>query len=179
MQAAKRHIPHFTYVDEVDVTALEQTRSMMNADRGGAPKLTLLPFLITGMCRALADYPQINARYDDEANVVTRSGAVHMGMATQTDNGLAVPVIRNAEGRSVWDLAAEILRLADATRAGKATREELSGSTITNSRHGPMGGLVSTPVINRSEVAITRGKPGKGGAGGGEGRRRRGKEGSS
>lgn len=154
MQAAKRHIPHFTYVDEVDVTALEQTRAMMNADRGGNPKLTLLPFLITGMCRVLADYPQINARYDDEANIITRSGAVHMGMATQTDNGLAVPVIRDAQDKSVWQLAAEILRLADATRAGKATREELSGSTITISSLGPMGGIVSTPVINRPEVAI-------------------------
>ena len=154
MQEAKRRIPHFTYVDEVDVTALEATRAMMNADRGGNPKLTLLPYLITAMCRVLPDYPQINARYDDEANVVTRSGAVHMGMATQTDNGLAVPVIRNAEGLDVWGLAQEILRLADATRAGKATREELSGSTITISSLGPMGGVVSTPVINRPEVAI-------------------------
>jgi len=154
MQEAKRRIPHFTYVDEVDVTALEQTRAMMNADRGGNPKLTLLPFLITGMCRILADYPQINARFDDEAGVVHRSGAVHMGMATQTDNGLAVPVIRNAEGRDVWGLAREILRLAEATRAGKASRDELSGSTITISSLGPMGGVVSTPVINRPEVAI-------------------------
>jgi len=154
MQEAKRRIPHFTYVDEVDVTALEATRAMMNADRGGNPKLTLLPYLITAMCRVLPDYPQINARYDDEANVVTRSGAVHMGMATQTDNGLAVPVIRNADGLDVWGLAREILRLADATRAGKATREELSGSTITISSLGPMGGVVSTPVINRPEVAI-------------------------
>jgi 2-oxoisovalerate dehydrogenase E2 component (dihydrolipoyl transacylase) len=154
MQEAKRRIPHFTYVDEVDVTALEQTRAMMNADRGGNPKLTLLPFLITGMCRILADYPQINARFDDEAGFVHRSGSVHMGMATQTDNGLAVPVIRNAEGRDVWDLAREILRLAEATRAGKASRDELSGSTITISSLGPMGGIVSTPVINRPEVAI-------------------------
>ncbi|HEY5722934.1 MAG TPA: dihydrolipoamide acetyltransferase family protein [Allosphingosinicella sp.] len=154
MQEAKRRIPHFTYVDEVDVTALESTRAMMNADRGGNPKLTLLPYLITAMCRVLPDYPQINARYDDEANVVTRSGAVHMGMATQTDSGLAVPVIRNAEGLDVWGLAREILRLADATRAGKASREELSGSTITISSLGPMGGVVSTPVINRPEVAI-------------------------
>ena len=154
MQEAKRRIPHFTYVDEVDVTALEQTRAMMNADRGDQPKLTLLPFLIVAMCRVLADYPQINARFDDEAGIVTRSGAVHMGMATQTDNGLAVPVIRNADGRDVWGLAAEILRLAEATRAGKASREELSGSTITISSLGPMGGIVSTPVINRPEVAI-------------------------
>ena len=154
LQEAKRRIPHFTYVDEVDVTALEQTRAMMNADRGGNPKLTMLPFLITGMCRTLADYPQINATFDDDAGVIHRSGAVHMGMATQTDNGLAVSVIRNAESRDVWDLAREVLRLAEATRAGKATREELSGSTITISSLGPMGGLVSTPVINRPEVAI-------------------------
>lgn len=154
MQEAKRRIPHFTYVDEVDVTALEQTRAMMNADRGGNPKLTLLPFLITAMCRVLPDYPQINARFDDDAGVVHRSGAVHMGMATQTDNGLAVPVIRDAQNRDVWDLAREILRLADATRAGKASRDELSGSTITISSLGPMGGIVSTPVINRPEVAI-------------------------
>ena len=105
MQEAKRRIPHFTYVDEVDVTALEATRAMMNADRGSNPKLTLLPFLITGMCRTLPDFPMLNARYDDEANVIHRSGAVHMGMATQTDSGLAVAVIRDAEGRDVWDLA--------------------------------------------------------------------------
>ena len=154
MQEAKRRIPHFTYVDEVDVSALEQTRAMMNADRGGNPKLTLLPFLITAMCRVLPDYPQINARFDDDAGIVRRSAAVHMGMATQTDNGLAVPVIRNAERRDVWQLAAEILRLAEATRAGKAARDELSGSTITISSLGPMGGIVSTPVINRPEVAI-------------------------
>ena len=154
MQETKRRIPHFTYVDEVDVTALEQTRAMMNADRGGNPKLTLLPFLIAAMTRTLASYPQLNAHYDDEANILTRYGAVHMGVATQTDNGLAVPVIRNAERHDLWGLAGEILRLAEATRAGKAMREELTGSTITISSLGPMGGLVSTPVINRPEVAI-------------------------
>src|SRR3546814_214046 len=106
------------------------------------------------MCRTLPDFPMLNARYDDEANVIHRSGAVHMGMATQTDNGLSVAVIRDAQDRSVWDLAKEIARLAEATRAGKASREELSGSTITISSLGPMGGLVSTPVINRPEVAI-------------------------
>ncbi|HEV2745742.1 MAG TPA: 2-oxo acid dehydrogenase subunit E2 [Allosphingosinicella sp.] len=154
MQEAKRRIPHFTLVEEYDVTALEQTRAMMNADRGGNPKLTMLPFLITAMARTLADYPQINARYDDEAQLITRSGAVHMGMATQTPNGLMVPVIRNAERRTIWDLAGEILRLAEAARTGKASREELSGSTITLSSLGPMGGITSTPVINRPEVAI-------------------------
>jgi 2-oxoisovalerate dehydrogenase E2 component (dihydrolipoyl transacylase) len=154
MAEAKRRIPHFTLVEEYDVTALEQTRAMMNADRGGNPKLTMLPFLIAAMARTLADYPQINATYDDEAQVITRSGAVHMGMATQTPNGLMVPVIRNAERRTLWDIAAEILRLSEAARAGKAARDELSGSTITISSLGPMGGVTSTPVINRPEVAI-------------------------
>jgi len=154
MQEAKRRIPHFTLVEEYDVTALEQTRAMMNADRGDGPKLTLLPFLIVAMAKTLADYPQINATYDDEAQVIARSGAVHMGMATQTPNGLMVPVIRNSESRDVWSIAAEILRLAEAARTGKAAREELSGSTITISSLGPMGGITSTPVINRPEVAI-------------------------
>jgi 2-oxoisovalerate dehydrogenase E2 component (dihydrolipoyl transacylase) len=154
MAEAKRRIPHFTYVEEVNVTALEQTRSMMNEDRGGNPKLTMLPFLITAMCRTLPDFPMINARYDDEANVIHRSGAVHMGMATQTDSGLSVAVIRDAQSRDIWGLASEIARLAEATRTGKASREELSGSTITISSLGPMGGIVSTPVINRPEVAI-------------------------
>jgi 2-oxoisovalerate dehydrogenase E2 component (dihydrolipoyl transacylase) len=154
MQEAKRRIPHFTLVEEFDVTALEQTRAMMNADRGGNPKLTMLPFLVTAMCRVLPDYPQINARYDDDAQVITRSGAVHMGMATQTPNGLMVPVIRNAETLSIWDIARQIVRLAEAARTGKAARDELSGSTITISSLGPMGGITSTPVINRPEVAI-------------------------
>jgi 2-oxoisovalerate dehydrogenase E2 component (dihydrolipoyl transacylase) len=154
MQEAKRRIPHFTLVEEYDVTSLEQTRAMMNADRGSNPKLTMLPFLIAAMARTLADYPQINATYDDEAQVITRSGAVHMGMATQTPNGLMVPVIRNAERRGLWEIAAEILRLSEAARTGKAGRDELSGSTITISSLGPMGGITSTPVINRPEVAI-------------------------
>jgi 2-oxoisovalerate dehydrogenase E2 component (dihydrolipoyl transacylase) len=154
MQEAKRRIPHFTLVEEYDVTALEQTRSMMNSDRGGNPKLTLLPFLITAMARTLADYPQINTRYDDDENLLHRSGAVHMGMATQTPNGLMVPVIRNADRLSIWDIGREILRLSEAARTGKASREELSGSTITISSLGPMGGIASTPVINRPEVAI-------------------------
>jgi 2-oxoisovalerate dehydrogenase E2 component (dihydrolipoyl transacylase) len=154
MAEAKRRIPHFTLVEEYDVTALEQTRAMMNADRGSNPKLTMLPFLITAMARTLADYPQINATYDDDAQVITRHGAVHMGMATQTANGLMVPVIRNAERRSLWEIAAEILRLSEGARTGKAAREELSGSTFTISSLGPMGGITSTPVINRPEVAI-------------------------
>ena len=154
MQEAKRRIPHFTLVEEYDVTALEDTRAMMNGDRGSNPKLTLLPFLITAMARALPDWPMLNATYDDEANVITRHGALHLGMATQTPNGLMVPVIRDAQGLSVWQLAGEIVRLAEAARSGKATREELSGSSITLSSLGPMGGITSTPVINRPEVAI-------------------------
>jgi len=154
MQEAKRRIPHFTLVEEFDVTALEETRAMMNADRGSNPKLTLLPFLITAMARTLPDFPMLNATYDDDANVITRHGALNLGMATQTPNGLMVAVIRDAQSRNVWDLAREIVRLADAARSGKATREELSGSSITLSSLGPMGGITSTPVINRPEVAI-------------------------
>jgi 2-oxoisovalerate dehydrogenase E2 component (dihydrolipoyl transacylase) len=154
MQEAKRRIPHFTLVEEFDVTALEETRAMMNADRGSNPKLTLLPFLITAMAKALAEWPMLNATYDDDANVITRHGAVQMGMATQTPNGLMVPVIRNAQSLSVWQIASEILRLSDAARTGKAARDELMGSTISISSLGPMGGITSTPVINRPEVAI-------------------------
>jgi 2-oxoisovalerate dehydrogenase E2 component (dihydrolipoyl transacylase) len=154
MQEAKRRIPHFTLVEEFDVTALEETRAMMNADRGSNPKLTLLPFLITAMAKTLPDFPMLNATYDDEANVITRHGALNLGMATQTPNGLMVAVIRDAQAKSVWALAREIVRLADAARSGKATREELAGSSITLSSLGPMGGIASTPVINRPEVAI-------------------------
>jgi 2-oxoisovalerate dehydrogenase E2 component (dihydrolipoyl transacylase) len=154
MQEAKRRIPHFTLVEEFDVTALEETRAMMNKDRGSNPKLTLLPFLITAMGRALPDWPMLNATYDDDANVITRHGALNLGMATQTPNGLMVAVIRDAQSKNVWELAGEILRLAEAARSGKATREELSGSSITLSSLGPMGGITSTPVINRPEVAI-------------------------
>jgi 2-oxoisovalerate dehydrogenase E2 component (dihydrolipoyl transacylase) len=154
MAEAKRRIPHFTLVEEFDVTALEETRAMMNADRGNQPKLTLLPFLITAMARAVADWPMLNATFDDDAMVLTRHGAIHLGMATQTDGGLMVPVIRDAQAKSVWQLASEILRLAEAARSGKASRDELSGSTITLSSLGPMGGITSTPVINRPEVAI-------------------------
>lgn len=154
MQEAKRRIPHFTLVEEFDVTALEETRAMMNRDRGSNPKLTLLPFLIMAMSRALADWPMLNATYDDDNNVITRHGAVHMGMATQTPNGLMVPVIRNSEALGAWQIASEILRLSEAARTGKAARDELMGSTITISSLGPMGGITSTPVINRPEVAI-------------------------
>ncbi len=154
MAAAKRAIPHFTYVDEIDVTALEAMRADLNANRGGRPKLTLLPFLIVAMCRTLPDFPMLNARYDDEAGVVTRSGRVHLGMATQTDAGLTVPVIRDAQDRNVWQLAAEITRLAEAARAQKLTPQEMGGGTITVTSLGPLGGIATTPVINRPEVAI-------------------------
>ncbi len=158
MAASKRHIPHFTYVEECDVTELEQARAQLNgasASSGGErPKLTLLPLLIAALCRALPDYPMLNARYDDEANAVTRHGTVHLGMATATPAGLMVPVIRNAQGLNLWQLAAEIVRLSQASRDGSARSEELSGSTITVSSLGPLGGIASTPVVNRPEVAI-------------------------
>lgn len=154
MAASKRNIPHFAYVEECDVTDLEKLRGDLNANRGGKPKLTLLPLLIVAVCRALPKYPMLNARYDDEANVVTRHGAVHLGMATMTDAGLMVPVIRDAQGKNLWQLAAEILRLSEAARDGKAKSEELSGSTFTLTSLGPLGGIASTPVINRPEVAI-------------------------
>ncbi len=155
MQEAKRRIPHFTLVEAFDVTALEDTRAMMNRDRSpGQPKLTLLPFLITAMARAIPQWPTLNATYDDAANVITRHGAVHMGIATQTPGGLMVPVIRNAHALSVWDIATEVLRLSEAARTGKATREELSGASITLSSLGPMGGITSTPVISPPQVAI-------------------------
>ncbi|MDQ0248864.1 2-oxoisovalerate dehydrogenase E2 component (dihydrolipoyl transacylase) [Sphingomonas kyeonggiensis] len=154
MAASKRAIPHFTYVDEIDVTALEAMRGDLNDNRGARPKLTMLPFLIVAICRALPDFPMINARYDDEAGVVTRHGRVHLGMAAQTDAGLMVPVIRDAQDRNVWQLATEISRLAEAARTGKAKSEELSGSTLTVTSLGPLGGIATTPVINRPEVAI-------------------------
>ncbi|WP_157215531.1 dihydrolipoamide acetyltransferase family protein [Flavisphingomonas formosensis] len=154
MAASKRAIPHFTYVEEIDVTKLEALREDLNDTRGDKPKLTLLPLLIVALCKTLPDFPMINARYDDEAGVVTRHGAVHLGMATQTDAGLMVPVIRDAQDRNIWQLASEIRRLAEAARGGKAKSEELSGSTLTLTSLGPLGGIVTTPVINRPEVAI-------------------------
>lgn len=154
MAAAKRHIPHFTYVEEIDVTALEAMRADLNGARGQRPKLTMLPLLIVAICKTIPDFPMINARYDDEAGVVTRHGRVHLGMATQTDAGLMVPVIRDAQDRNIWQLAAEITRLAEAARSGKAKSEELSGSTLTVTSLGPLGGIATTPVINRPEVAI-------------------------
>jgi 2-oxoisovalerate dehydrogenase E2 component (dihydrolipoyl transacylase) len=154
MQAAKRHIPHFTYVEEIEVTKLEELRADLNANRGNRPKLTMLPLLITAICRTLPQFPMINARYDDEAGVVHRSGTVNLGMAAQTDAGLMVPVIRSAESMNVWQLASEISRLAEAARTGKAKSEEMSGGTLTITSLGPLGGIATTPVINRPEVAI-------------------------
>ena len=154
MAASKRAIPHFTYVDEINVTELEDMRGDLNANRGDRPKLTLLPLMIVAICKAVPVFPMINARYDDEAGIVTRHGAVHLGMATQTDAGLMVPVIRDAQSMNVWQLAREITRLADAARSGKAKSEELSGSTLTITSLGPLGGIATTPVINRPEVAI-------------------------
>ncbi len=154
MAASKRNIPHFSYVEEVDVTDLETMRAQLNANRGNRPKLTILPLLITAICKTLPDFPMINARYDDEAGLVTRHGAVHLGMATQTDAGLMVPVIRDAQGKNLWQLAREISRLAEAARDGKAKSEELQGGTLTVTSLGPLGGVATTPVINRPEVAI-------------------------
>ncbi len=155
MQEAKRRIPHFAYVEEVDVTELEALRQHLNATHGkDRGKLTLLPLLIRALTRTLPAFPQINARFDDDAGEVHRHAAVHLGMATQTPNGLIVPVIRHAEARSLWDLSAEITRLSTAAKAGKAAARELSGSTITITSLGALGGIVTTPVINHPEVAI-------------------------
>jgi 2-oxoisovalerate dehydrogenase E2 component (dihydrolipoyl transacylase) len=154
MAASKRNIPHFTYVDEIDVTQIEAMRADLNANRGSKPKLTLLPMLIVAICKTIPQFPMLNARFDDEAGVVTRYGSVHLGMATQTDAGLMVPVIRDAQDRNIWQLAMEISRLADAARNGTAKSEELSGSTLTVTSLGPLGGIATTPVINRPEVAI-------------------------
>jgi len=154
MTASKRHIPHFTYVEEFDVTKLETLRGDLNADRGDRPRLTILPFLITAICKAIPAFPMINARYDEDAGIVTRAGAVHLGIATQTNSGLMVPVLRNAETRNLWQMASEISRLSEAARSGKAKSEELSGSTLTVTSLGALGGIATTPVINRPEVAI-------------------------
>jgi len=154
MQDALR-IPHFTYVEEIDVTELEALRARLNAERGRARgHLTVLPFLMRAIVLAVRSFPQLNARYDDAQGIVTRIAAVHIGIATQTDGGLLVPVVRHAEALDLWASAAEVARLADAARGGKARREELSGSTITITSLGPRGGIVTTPIINPPEVAI-------------------------
>jgi 2-oxoisovalerate dehydrogenase E2 component (dihydrolipoyl transacylase) len=155
MSAAKRNIPHFAYVEEVDVTELEALRQHLNARLGkGAPSLTYLPFLVAALVRVLEDFPQCNALHDAERNVIIRHRAVHVGIATQTPDGLKVPVVRNAEARALADLAAEIRRVSEAARSNKATRDELVGSTITVTSLGRLGGIASTPVINAPEVAI-------------------------
>lgn len=155
MQDAKRRIPHIAYVEECDLTELENLRAEMNAGRReGQPKLTLLPFLIRALVRVLPEFPQINARYDDDAGVLHKFEGVHIGIATQTPGGLMVPVVHHAEARNIWDCARELARVSGAAKAGTATREEMSGSTITLTSLGALGGIASTPVINHPEVAI-------------------------
>jgi len=153
MQEAKRQIPHFAYVEEVDVTELEALRGRLNAKKE-RPRLTLLPFLMRAMVIALRDFPQVNAHFDDTAGVLKRHGAVHIGIATQTEAGLMVPVVRHAQDLDLWASAAEVARVAEAARSGKATRDDLTGSTITLTSLGALGGIVSTPIINHPEVAI-------------------------
>jgi 2-oxoisovalerate dehydrogenase E2 component (dihydrolipoyl transacylase) len=155
MQEAKRHIPHFAYVEEVDVTELEALRARLNGKQNaGRPRLTLLPFLMRAVASAVRDFPQLNAHFDDTAGVLTRYGAVHIGIATQTSSGLMVPVVRQAQALDLWASASEVARVAEAARKGRATRDELTGSTITISSLGALGGIVSTPIINAPEVAI-------------------------
>lgn len=155
MQAAKRHIPHITYVEEVDATDLEALRQHLNANRRkDQPKLTLLPFFVRALIKAVPHHPQMNARYDDEAGVLTQYEGLHLGIATQGPNGLLVPVLRHAEALDLWRCAAEIARVTQAARDGTATRDELQGSTLTLTSLGPLGGITHTPVINWPEVAI-------------------------
>jgi 2-oxoisovalerate dehydrogenase E2 component (dihydrolipoyl transacylase) len=155
MQESKRRIPHYTYVEELDVTEIEGLRTHLNSKWGDSrAHLTLLPFLVRAVVLAVRDFPMVNARFDDEAGVLTRHAAVHVGIATQTPAGLVVPVLRDAQTHDLWSSATEIARLADSARSGKAVRDELSGSTITITSLGKLGGIVSTPVINHPEVAI-------------------------
>ena len=155
MQDSKRRIPHFAYVEETDVTALEDLRAHLNATRKpDQPKLTILPFIMRALILAIRDFPQMNARFDDDNGVVRRYGAAHLGIATQTENGLIVPVVRHAEANDLWTNANEVKRLAEAARSGTAKRDELQGSTITITSLGPLGGVVTTPVINHPEVGI-------------------------
>ena len=155
MQNSKRRIPHYAYVEEVDMTELEELRAHLNATKKSEqPKLNVLPFLMRALVRVLPEFPQINARFDDEAGVVQRIAAVHIGIATQTANGLLVPVVRHAEARDLWDAANEVARVAALARDNKASTEDLTGSTITITSLGTLGGVVTTPVINHPEVAI-------------------------
>ncbi|RWF38478.1 MAG: 2-oxo acid dehydrogenase subunit E2, partial [Mesorhizobium sp.] len=155
MSLAKSRIPHITYVEEIDVSALEELRATLNKEkRADRPKLTLLPFLMRAMVKAIAEQPNLNSLFDDEAGIIHQHEGIHIGIAAQTPNGLVVPVVKHAEARDLWDSAAEVNRLADAAKAGTASREELSGSTITITSLGAMGGVATTPVINYPEVAI-------------------------
>jgi 2-oxoisovalerate dehydrogenase E2 component (dihydrolipoyl transacylase) len=155
MALSASRIPHITYVEEVDVTDLEELRATMNHDRKpNQPKLTILPFLMRALVKTVAEQPAMNATFNDDVGVVTRYGAVHIGIATQTPAGLTVPVVRHAEARGIWEIAAELARVAEAARTGSAQRDELTGSTITISSLGSLGGIASTPVINHPEVAI-------------------------
>ncbi|HEY4608151.1 MAG TPA: dihydrolipoamide acetyltransferase family protein, partial [Ilumatobacteraceae bacterium] len=155
MDLAKTRIPHFTYVEEVDVTEIERLRTHLNQERlSGESRLTVLPFLMRATVISVVDFPQINARYDDDNGVVNRHRAVHLGIATQTSKGLMVPVVKHAEGHDLWGYADEIARLSVAARNGSITLEELTGSTITISSLGALGGIAATPIINYPEVAI-------------------------
>lgn len=155
MALAKSRIAHITYVEEIDVEALEELRAALNRDRReDHPKLTLLPFLMRAMVIAIRDQPALNALYDDDAGILHQHGGVHIGIAAQTDSGLVVPVVRHAEARDIWGCAAEVARLGEAAKAGSTKREELSGSTITITSLGALGGIATTPVINHPEVAI-------------------------
>ncbi|WP_421870126.1 dihydrolipoamide acetyltransferase family protein [Pararhizobium sp.] len=155
MVLAASRIPHITYVEEIDVTDLEDLRAAMNATRKPEQtKLTILPFLMRAMVKTIDEQPVVNATFDDDAGMISRHAAVHIGIATQTPAGLTVPVVRHAEARGIWDCAAEVVRLAEAARTGSALREELSGSTITITSLGAMGGIATTPIINHPEVAI-------------------------
>jgi 2-oxoisovalerate dehydrogenase E2 component (dihydrolipoyl transacylase) len=155
MALSKSRIPHITYVEEVDMTALEELRARLNADqKPGRPKLTILPFLMRAIVRAVAEQPMVNSLYDDDAGIIRQHGGVHIGIAAQTPAGLVVPVVKHAEARDLFGCAREVARLSEAARNGTAQREELTGSTITISSLGAMGGIVSTPVINHPEVAV-------------------------
>jgi 2-oxoisovalerate dehydrogenase E2 component (dihydrolipoyl transacylase) len=155
MSESKRRVAHFSYIEEVDVTALEELRATLNERAEEArPKLTVLPFLMLALVRALPEFPQMNAHYDDDQETVTRFGAVHLGIATQTPGGLTVPVVRHAETMDLFEAAREMRRVSQAARDGTGLREEMSGSTITLTSLGALGGLATTPVVNRPEVAI-------------------------
>ena len=153
---SKRNAPHFAYVEEVDVTGLEALRGRLNTARkaSGGESLTYLPFIARALAAALAGFPQCNAHYDAARNVLLRHAAVHLGIATQTPDGLKVPVVRDVARRDLDDLTTEIRRVTEAARSGRARREELSGSTITLTSLGKLGGIVSTPILNAPEVAI-------------------------